>query len=47
MAPDDGLRMKDECVREFMVPWLKWLPPMPEEVQQAWAEFNEREGQNE
>ncbi len=36
----NGLRMKDEYIKEFMQPWLSWLPYMPEEVQKAWENFN-------
>lgn len=36
----NGLRMKDEVIREYMIPWLNWLPYMPELIQKEWEKFN-------
>jgi hypothetical protein len=42
---ENGLRMKDEYIKEFIQPWLGWLPYMPEEVQKAWEDFNKDKAQ--
>jgi hypothetical protein len=42
---ENGLRMKDEYIKEFVQPWLGWLPYMPEEVQKAWEDFNKDKAQ--
>lgn len=33
--------LREELIREYMEPWLSWLPFMPPDVQAAWAKLNE------